>query len=99
MEDLVQDLRRGSEGIDRCDVFRRVIGEQLGCDPLVECQPLTNDAFIGIVRAPLLGGALAQPLNHRFDITTDQVKNLDHLDLRIQQGSLPDSSRDTIQGE
>ena len=99
MEDLVQDLRWGSEGIDSCDAFRRVIGEQLGCDSLVECKPVTNDTFIGIVRTALLDGALAQSLNQRFDITAHQVKNLDHLDLRIQQDGLPDSSSDAIQDE
>jgi hypothetical protein len=60
---------------------------------------MANDAFLGIVHTVLLRGALAQPLNELLDITADQVKNLDNRNLRLQQGSLLDRSRDAVKNE
>ena len=99
MQDLVEDLRRGAQSIDRCNAFRRVILKHPGCVSLVDCQPMVDDVLLSIIRTAFLGSALAQPLNHLFDITADQVKNLDDRDMRIQQGRLPDRSRDAIKDE
>ena len=99
MQDLVKDLRRGFEGIDYGNAFRRVILEHLGGIALVHCQPMANDMCIGIVRTALLYRAVAQPLNHRFDIITPQMKNLDDHNVRVQQCGLPDGARDAIQDE
>jgi len=99
MQDLVENLRRGSQSIDRCNVFRRVILKHPGCVSFVDCQPMADDVRLSIIRTALLGSALAQPLNHLSAITADQVKNLDDRDMRIQQGSLPDRSRDAIKDE
>jgi hypothetical protein len=83
MQDLVEDLRRGSEGVDRQDAFCRVIPEHLGRVSLVKLQPVANDVFIGIIRTALLGCALAKPLHHLFYIITNQVENFDDRDVRL----------------
>jgi len=99
MQDLVENLRRGSEGIDLRHQLRGVILEQRGSVLFVDCQPLANQAFIGIICTPILYRALAKPLHQLFDIIADQVHDPDHRDPLVQQVSLPDCSRDAIQDE
>ena len=99
MQDLVEDLRRRSEGIDRRDAIRRVTVEHGGCGSLIDFHAVAQDAFIGIIRTALLDGPSTKPLKHLFDIIADQVKYLDDRDLLIQQGSLPDCAGNAIQHE
>jgi hypothetical protein len=83
MQDLVEDLRRGSEGVDRRNAFCRVIPEHLARVSLVKLQPVAKDVFIGIIRTVLLGRASAKPLHYLFYIITNQVENFDDRDVRL----------------
>jgi len=65
VEDLIQNLHRGSESIELYDVFHRVILEHSGCVSLVDFQSMANNALICIICAvhscPLKGILAREP--------------------------------------
>ena len=86
-------------GIDLDDVLGRIEGEERTGLLLVDIPTMANDLFARIIGAVFLQGAAPETLDHLLLVGTDEMHNLQHLDMRGEQLGLLGIAGNSIENE